>query len=61
MPEKKNCISIIISISSSRSVSTPLSGADPEGGGGVLWGTQKLHKEGKNVTRMHANIPHFST
>ena len=42
-------------------------GADP-GGGGVLgvrtppfWGTPKLHKEGKNVARVRAKMPHFST
>ena len=43
-------------------------GADP-GGGGVLgvnppppplWGTPKLHKEGKNVTRVRVNGLHFS-
>ena len=40
------------------------------GGGGVLgvmtppppfWGTLKLHKEGKNVTRKHANATRFTT
>ena len=39
-------------------------------GGGVLgvrtppppfWGTPKLHKEGKNVARVPAKMPHFST
>ena len=25
-----------------------------------FWGTPKLHREGKNVTRMHANTPRFS-
>ena len=36
--------------------------------GGVLgvrtppfWGTPKLHKEGKNVARMRARTPRFST
>ena len=36
------------------------SGVDP-GGGGVFWGTPKLHKEGKNVARVHVKTPHFST
>ena len=43
-------------------------GADPGGGGPggqdpspPFWGTPKLHKEGKNVARMRANGPHFST
>ena len=38
------------------------------GGGGVLgvrttplWGTPKLHKEGKNVARVRAKKPRFST
>ena len=26
-----------------------------------FWGTPKLHKEGKNVVRMRAKTPHFST
>ena len=41
-------------------------GADPGGGdpGGQdppFWGTPKLHKEGKNVARVRAKTPHFST
>ena len=45
-------------------------GADPGGGGGgpggqdpppPFWGTPKLHKEGKNVSRMHMKTPHFSS
>ena len=45
-------------------------GADPGGGGWgpggqdsppPFWGTPKLHKEGKNVARMGANEPHFSS
>ena len=38
------------------------------GGGGPggpdpppFWGTHKLHKEGKNVARVHGKTPHFST
>ena len=46
-------------------------GADPGRGGGSpggqdpppppFWRTPKLHKEGKNVARMHTNGSHFST
>ena len=43
-------------------------GADPRGGGSwgsgpppPFWGTPKLHKEGKNVPRVRAKTPHFST
>ena len=38
-------------------------GADPGGGGGGPGGpgTPKLHKEGKNVARVRAKTPHFST
>ena len=44
-------------------------GADPGGSGPggqdtpppPFWGTPKLHKEGKNVARMLAKTPRFST
>ena len=43
-------------------------GADPGGGGSwgsgpppPFWWTPKLHKEGKNVARVRAKTPHFST
>ena len=46
----------------------PVDGQGRIQGGGVLgvrtppfWGTPKLHKEGKNATRVRAKTPHFST
>ena len=38
-----------------------LQGRIQAGGGGGPWGSPKLHKEGKNVARGHANTPRFST
>ena len=52
-----NHVSIQISITV-RNFTSP--GVDLVGGGSAFWGTPKLHKEGKNVTRMHANTLRFS-
>ena len=44
-----------------------LAGTDPGGAGPggqeppLFWGTPKLHKEEKNVGRVRAEMPHFSS